>query len=762
MLAFLMLTTVVPATASDNGKPDPKDVKVRAWNTGTIVPNIRMDSCDWQDCRYISMILDNNTRAHISYYDKSKGKIMYIFQSGAGTWSVPEVVSETDGTYTTSIALDQNGDPAISFGDGFHSGNLMYTYRDKDGWHKEKVDNGGNRGHFSSLVLNKSGAARISYNAGLSTGNLMYAVRNGTDDWLLEKVDTGISPVTQFGNTGYGSLLKLGSDDITPYISYRDGNTYGSLMYATKASDGSWSHIEIDKGCDYDPGAKICKPDQDSTGNTGYYSSIAFNTERAPVISYYDADKKFLMLATWNPSTMNFDTKIFPDPVQISGNDLGKYSSLAFDTRNANHMYLSYYDATTDSLKYYTNNPADSFDRVASGGLFSTLALDAEGMPHIVYYDATKNEIRYAVVGGTMDLEQDDTHILVSCENLSSCGISEDTVNVWRTTLMGKYVARNGYPKPGFFWGEPSFGNATGTPRSDAAKFPLVTYGMKINPANGVVSQFTGRVASNRDIATIHAQARAWNAGTLDSYLDVQYPFEKNYSAYRQDALPPGPEDATLLWEGVTAISDFPYGMVVAKNDLDQISGNTIWTVYGVQTKHWAVPGSAMSGDSSYGNNQGTVSHTWDGDFADYVTSLHQPMEDHSGWVDILGRYSTPDNKIFNNRYLQSSGTITHNHELPGDPSPHDQHTWIMTFDKPFGSRGEFTPISVVAVNKTGSRPGTNNLMKIKVGSTFSVSHDGPAPGVGPCDDLWLKASLTDTPKPVNPASGAGNEVVPS
>jgi hypothetical protein len=73
-------------------------------------------------------------------------------------------VAHTDGTYATSLALDARGNPAVSFGDGYYYGNLMYATRIGSGWNVEKVDNGGdlgNVGHYSSLVIDPAGIGHV-------------------------------------------------------------------------------------------------------------------------------------------------------------------------------------------------------------------------------------------------------------------------------------------------------------------------------------------------------------------------------------------------------------------------------------------------------------------------------------------------------------------------------------------------------------------------------------------------------------------------
>jgi hypothetical protein len=66
-------------------------------------------------------------------------------QPGAGTWNITTVDSAGNVGLYTSIALDGNGYPHISYYDSTHE-YLKYAYKDASGWHTEVVDSTGSVG----------------------------------------------------------------------------------------------------------------------------------------------------------------------------------------------------------------------------------------------------------------------------------------------------------------------------------------------------------------------------------------------------------------------------------------------------------------------------------------------------------------------------------------------------------------------------------------------------------------------------------------
>jgi len=322
---------------------------------------------------YPSLVIDHTGTVRLSYYNQRLGQVMYGQKFGS-LWTVAPVTS-TDGTASLSLAVDRSGHPAISFGDGFTFGNLMYATNTGNGWNVSKVYGGtaGNAGQYSSLAFDPAGNPRISYNDGLHFATLVEARYNGSE-WQTAKVDTG----GLTGDTGYGSSLAIDTFGHS-HIAYTNGKYVPSLMYATDA-DGSWAATTVDNG-----GGAIRA--------TGYDPSLALDSHGAPHIAYYSESGQNLRYASltgtgWTLSTIEHL------------NNIGMQPSLVIDAQDRPH--ISYYDATNKELKYATYDTTfgqwviRTVDRENDAGSWSSLALDTAGHPAIAYYDATNHELKFA------------------------------------------------------------------------------------------------------------------------------------------------------------------------------------------------------------------------------------------------------------------------------------------------------------------------------------------------------------------------------
>ena len=269
-------------------------------------------------------------------------------------------------------------------------------------------------GLFTSIHLDGAGNPFVSY-YDEANGNLKCAHKSG-GVWTLETADNATDDVGLFT-----SIVLDGSGN--PHISYYD-QTHGDLKYAHKSA-GVW-----------------LKETVDPTGDVGKSTSIALSGTGEPRISYIDLTNGTLKYAsktgsTWTLSTVTsigptdasgiYGTSLKLDSqgnpsiscydeagsllyahrsgavwsvelADLSGDDVGRFSSLAIDFLDRPH--ISYYDATNQHLKYtlksggsWTDQTIDTNPNV---GWDTGIALDAGGNPRISYYNAFWGYLMYA------------------------------------------------------------------------------------------------------------------------------------------------------------------------------------------------------------------------------------------------------------------------------------------------------------------------------------------------------------------------------
>jgi hypothetical protein len=75
---------------------------------------------------YTSLALDSNNNPHISYYDTKNGDLKYAWWTGSA-WNIQTVVSLGNVGFHTSLALDSNDNPYIAYGDTVNGPKLRYA-----------------------------------------------------------------------------------------------------------------------------------------------------------------------------------------------------------------------------------------------------------------------------------------------------------------------------------------------------------------------------------------------------------------------------------------------------------------------------------------------------------------------------------------------------------------------------------------------------------------------------------------------------------
>lgn len=150
--------------------------------------------------------------------------VEYYESDGAGDWTVEAVGSQPiTYKYSTSLVLDQQDNPFISF----HSGRkgLQLASRSGGEWSIETVDDVFQTGVFSSMARDIDGALHISYagKAGPRAAEIKYAFRSDAEaSWQITSIDTLDEILYGTGN-GARNITSIALDSKgRPWIAYSD------------------------------------------------------------------------------------------------------------------------------------------------------------------------------------------------------------------------------------------------------------------------------------------------------------------------------------------------------------------------------------------------------------------------------------------------------------------------------------------------------------------------------------------------------------
>jgi len=299
--------------------------------------------------KYSSLKFDSYGNAHVAYFDETSSKVGYSFwdrglnrwfstsvDNGSGFCSLgldskqrPHIVCAPgngslrhayfDGTawqkqvidvharvinYYTSIALDANDNPSISFYEELGAGDNRLRLRvatwNGRFWEVRTVDSDLGSGKFNSIAINRAGGVEIAYGVvEYQNASLRYARWNG-HAWDIDVLEGAGTP----GTSMWSVAMLLDQEDV-PHIAYTDV-VRRLVKYATK-KNGKWLLTAVDSV------AGVGYPDR---------NGIALDSRGIPYLSYYDAGSGVLKIAhqdgeKWFVEAVDSDFAGFTSSLQI-------------------------------------------------------------------------------------------------------------------------------------------------------------------------------------------------------------------------------------------------------------------------------------------------------------------------------------------------------------------------------------------------------------------------------------------------------------
>ncbi|MEW6516040.1 MAG: carboxypeptidase-like regulatory domain-containing protein [candidate division FCPU426 bacterium] len=307
---------------------------------------------------YSSLACDSQDQLHVSYFDESNGALKYARWNGSD-WAVQTVDADDCGRYT-SLALDAQDRPHITYaGSG-----LRYARWTGKKWEITQVTR--DYVQFStSLALGPDGTCQIAYNAGQ---RLAYARQDGRA-WQIQMLDVRGGPMDcdlALDRRGWARIVTVinRSDDLK-LLAWNGKAWLPNDPPATPANDGYWPSLAVDAAGGLHVSSWESNHGRHSSGNLQY--------------RYFDGKRWFLEL---------------PD----TEGDTGWYSSLALDSEG--NVHVGYHNHTDWDLKYAVKRNGTWHNQVvdASGqvGYSASLALDTRGRPRISYYDVGQHDLKVA------------------------------------------------------------------------------------------------------------------------------------------------------------------------------------------------------------------------------------------------------------------------------------------------------------------------------------------------------------------------------
>ena len=441
--------------------------------------------------KYPSLTLDNNEMPHISYKDETNDELKYAKYNGSG-WEISQVDNNWDTYYNsgdigeTSIDIDSENNPHIAYkvkdgnGNGAWEYFVRYAYYNGTGWElldvktQDRTESSwtsySNTGRDVSIAINSTDSVFIIY------------FDDYADDLRVANI-TGTSLTTERVATNAAGLERSAA------LTIDSNDSLHVAFYDRSGADLHYAYCSL--SCEIEGNWDITTDVDASTNSIGRRVDIIVDSNDNPHIAHFDNKQDDLEYtycenscdnqASWNKSTIEWGNNVGYMPSLVLDNDGNKHfiyynfssvkveysilysgvdsiynissvgshhyqlgSVVRYDINtgngNLNQLHLSYYNGSESNGKLQYSNINIStgiwettvIDETATKvGLYSDIDLDSDGNPHISYFDATNNQIKYAKFDGiswtitvTSSVGSDSSHTAVAIDDLDRAHIA--------------------------------------------------------------------------------------------------------------------------------------------------------------------------------------------------------------------------------------------------------------------------------------------------------------------------------------------------